>query len=64
MDNKEVLLKEIEEISDEKFQEVIDFIRFIKSRQKEEKLEVTLLSQPSLAKDWMKPEEDEAWRDL
>lgn len=64
MSNKDVLLKEIEEIPEEKLQEVIDFVRFLKSRQLEGELEVTLLSEPSLAKDWMKPEEDAAWSDL
>lgn len=64
MNNKDVLLKEIEEIPEEKLQEVIDFVRFLKSRQREEELEITLLSEPSLAKDWMKPEEDAAWSDL
>lgn len=64
MSNKDVLLKEIEEIPEEKLQEVIDFVRFLKSRQLEEELEVTFLSEPSLAKDWAKPEEDVAWSDL
>jgi Arc/MetJ-type ribon-helix-helix transcriptional regulator len=26
--------------------------------------EITLLSESSLEKDWLKPEEDEAWQDL
>lgn len=64
MSNKEVLIKEIEEISEEKLQEIIDFVRFLKSRQREEELGITLVSEPSLAKDWLKREEDEAWSDL
>lgn len=64
MSNKDVLLKEIEEIPEDKLQEIIDFVRFLKSRQREADLEITLVSEPSLAKDWMKPEEDTAWNDL
>jgi len=64
MSNKKVLIKEIEEIPDEKIQEIIDFVRFLKSQRREEELEITLMSESSLTKDWMKPEEDEAWKNL
>ncbi len=30
----------------------------------EESEQITLLSEKSLAKDWNRPEEDEAWKDL
>ena len=30
----------------------------------QEKLEIGLLSESSLKKDWLRPEEDEAWGDL
>jgi len=64
MSNKDLLLKEIEELSDDKLREVIDFVRFLKSRGREENLGITYVSEPSLAKDWNRPEEDEAWSDL
>lgn len=64
MSNKEVLIKEIEELPEEKLQEVIDFVRSLKSHQREEELGITLVSEPSLAKDWLKEEEDRAWDDL
>ncbi len=64
MSNKDILLKEIEELPDERLREIIDFVRFLKSQEQEEKLEPTLLSEPSLAKGWTKAEEDEAWSDL
>jgi len=64
MNNKDLLLKEIEELSDDKVREVIDFVRFLKSREREENLGITYVSEPSLAKDWNRPEEDEAWSDL
>jgi hypothetical protein len=62
---KEQLLKEIEKTSDSTLQEVLDFLLFIKSRElQQEQLEISLLSEPSLAEDWLTPEEDEAWQHL
>lgn len=64
MNNKAQLLKEIEDVPEGKIQEVIDFVRFLKAKQREEEFGITLVSEPSLASDWDKPEEDEAWSDL
>ncbi|MGM0377474.1 MAG: DUF2281 domain-containing protein [Bacteroidota bacterium] len=64
MNNKELLLKEIEDVPEGKIQEVIDFVRFLKAKQREEEFGITLVSEPFLASDWDKPEEDEAWSDL
>jgi hypothetical protein len=30
----------------------------------DEKLEIAVFSESSLKKDWLRPEEDEAWKDL
>jgi len=44
------------------WKEVIDFVEFLKLKiDKNEKL---LLSEKSLVKDWLLPDEDEAWKDL
>jgi hypothetical protein len=62
---KEQLIKEIEKTSDSSLKEVLDFLLFIKSRElQQEQLEISLLSEPSLAEDWLTPEEDEAWQHL
>ena len=62
---KKQLLKEIEKTSDSTLKEVLDFLLFIKSRElQQEQLEISLLSEPSLAEDWLTPEEDEAWQHL
>jgi hypothetical protein len=62
---KEQLLKEIEETPDSTLQEVLDFLLFIKSKQlRQEQLEISLLSEPTLAEEWLTPEEDEAWQHL
>jgi hypothetical protein len=63
MSNKELLKREIEKIPDHKIQEVLDFVQFLLEKEKEQ-LNISLVSEPSLRKDWEKPEEDEAWKHL
>lgn len=62
---KEKLLDEINQTSDSMLKEVLDFLLFIKAREVQlEQLEISLLSEPLLAEDWLTPEEDEAWQHL
>ena len=62
---KEKLLDEINETSDSTLKEVLDFLLFIKSREEQqEQLEMSLLSEPILAEDWLTPEEDKTWQHL
>jgi hypothetical protein len=62
---KEKLLSEINETPDSTLKEVLDFLLFIKAREtQQEQLEISLLSEPLLAEDWLTPEEDEAWQHL
>ncbi|NEN93272.1 MAG: DUF2281 domain-containing protein [Okeania sp. SIO3H1] len=61
MKTKELLIKEIENSPDFILQEVWDFLQFMKAKYQQE---VSLLSESSLQKDWLKSEEDEAWQDL
>lgn len=65
MNIKEQLLKEIEKTPNSTLQEVLDFLLFVRSREpQQEQLEISLLSEPSLAEEWLNPEEDEAWQHL
>ena len=64
MSKKELLLKEIEEISEPILDEVIDFIQFLKTKTMQENLSITIASESALRKDWLRPEEDEAWQGL
>lgn len=65
IDIKEKLLNEIDKTSDSTLKEVLDFLLFIKAREaNQEQLEISLLSEPLLAEDWLTPEEDEAWQHL
>jgi hypothetical protein len=64
MSKKDLIVREIEEFPESILEEVLDFVRFLKVKGAQEKFEIALLSEPALQKDWLKPEEDEAWRDL
>lgn len=64
MNLKEVITREIEETPDSLLGEILDFIRFLKAKKAEEMMETAIMSESSLKKDWLRPEEDEAWQDL
>lgn len=44
--------------------EVIVFAHFMKTKIVREKMDITIMSESSLSKDWLKSEEDEAWQNL
>lgn len=68
MFNRDSLIKRIEVLPPHLIQEVVDFIDFIQyKRNRNNNLstyDITLASEKALAKDWLKPEEDDAWQDL
>ena len=64
MGNKEAVIKEIEEIPEPFLEEVLDFVHFLKAKIAKERLDTAIASESVLKKDWLKPEEDEAWRSL
>ena len=64
MQTKELLLKEIERVPEERLVELLDFTLFLEAKSLQEGVETAIASETSLSKDWLRPEEDEAWRDL
>ena len=62
------ILKKIESLTPYLLEEVDDYIYFIQFKKvKNNNVRVdniTLASQDSLSKDWLKPEDDEDWADL
>jgi len=64
MNKKELIVREIERVPEPLLEEVLDFVRFLKTKRAQEKLGVSIPSESSLQKDWLRPEEDKAWRDL
>jgi hypothetical protein len=64
MTSKELLVSEIDTMPDTYIGEVLDFLRFLKAKAVQERGEITIASEAVLAKDWLRPEEEEAWRNL
>jgi hypothetical protein len=64
MNTKEAIAHEIEQVPEPLLEQVLEFLLSLKSQYQPEKLEITMMSESSLAKDWLSPEEDEAWQDL
>ena len=60
MSKKELLIREIEQVPEPFLDEVLDFVHFLKTKIIREKLDITIVSESSLKKDWLRPEEDEA----
>jgi len=60
---KDLAIREIEGLPPSLLQEVLDFVRFIKTTIAPGGLETALLSEAVLSRDWLRPEEDEARRD-
>ncbi|HAX78872.1 MAG TPA: DUF2281 domain-containing protein [Cyanobacteria bacterium UBA11372] len=64
MSVKELLLNSLEQTPEFMLPELLDFLQFLKMKHIQHNLEISILSESALGKDWLKPEEDEAWQDL
>ena len=61
MNNKDKLFNELQNLPQNEIKEVYDFVLSLKQKDKKS---AVFLSESSLKKDWLSPEEDEAWKDL
>ncbi|GAB6163237.1 hypothetical protein JCM12298_23970 [Desulfothermus naphthae] len=59
---EEKLIEKMRELPLPYKKQLIDFIEYLQL--KAQKKETLYLSEKSLSKDWLLPEEDEAWKDL
>lgn len=64
MSTRTLILKEIKKIPEPLLKEILDYIYFLESKIAKKKRGISIASESSLKKDWMKPEEDEAWKNL
>ena len=64
MEVKELILKEIHRVPEQYLPEILDFIRCVEARAPVGGLGTAIASESSLEKDWISPEEDEAWQNL
>ncbi len=62
---KEKLIEKIEQSSESTLQEVLDFLLFLEFKESQKAdLEISRLSEASLAEVWLTPAEDKAWEHL
>ena len=61
---KELIMREMEHIPEPLFNEILDFIYFLKTKALKGKLDTEIASESSLKKDWLREEEDNALQDL
>lgn len=64
MSTRELIDKEVANLSEALQREVYDFARFLRAKQADEHFNGLLLSESALSKDWNTPEEDAAWSSL
>ena len=64
MSKKELLVNEIVQMPEPLLDEVLDYPRFLKSKIARKRLDTVIASESALKKDWLDPEEDEAWQSL
>ena len=64
MSTRELIAKELEELSEPQQREVYDFVRFLRLSRADAEFNGLLLSESALRRDWDTPEEDAAWASL
>jgi len=63
MSTREVIAHELERLPERDLEKLLAFVRSLKEG-RAETVELTLAAESALAKDWLTPEEDEAWAGL
>jgi hypothetical protein len=61
---KDRLIQELETLPDALVAELLEHARALRQGDGRGPRETALAAEPSLARDWLRPEEDEAWKDL
>jgi hypothetical protein len=64
MTAKETLLQTVEELPPEFIVDLAEYAKQLRWKAAHREAPTALASQEVLAKDWLRPEEDEAWKDL
>jgi hypothetical protein len=64
MTTRELLISEIDETPEPLLAEILDFVQFLKVKTARPGFETAQVSEAALGKDWLRPEEDDAWRGL
>jgi hypothetical protein len=63
-ETKQMLLAEIDHAPEAALRELLDYAQFLRAKRDRVGLELAMASESALSKDWLSPEEDEAWAGL
>jgi len=61
---KDKLIEELATMPDGLVAELLEHARALRQRNGRGAREAAIAAEPMLARDWLRPEEDEAWKDL
>jgi hypothetical protein len=64
MSKKELVMIAIDELPEAAVDDVLEYIQSLKAKRETLAFDTALASESSLKKDWLRPEEDEAWQSL
>ncbi|MDJ0660057.1 MAG: hypothetical protein QNJ42_11290 [Crocosphaera sp.] len=64
MTSKQRIIEALEGIPEKELTKILSFIELIKSKNNSKITDILLISESTLAKDWLTEEEEEAWQDL
>jgi len=64
MTTKEAILKAVEDLPEECLDDLANYAELLRHKTALLTLPTAMASERVLAKDWLRPEEDEAWQDL
>jgi hypothetical protein len=64
MTAKEAIVHAVEDLPDDCLDDLAQYVDALRRRVSLRAVPTMLASETVLAKDWLRPEEDEAWRDL
>lgn len=64
MTTKEAILKAVDDLPEECLGELASYAELLRHKTAVQSSPTALASERALAKDWLRPEEDEAWQDL
>ena len=64
MEVEDQIINELHHVPRQHYREILNFIRTVKKKPGVITNETAIASESSLAKDWQRPEEDEAWANL
>lgn len=64
MNKIEIIMSEVKKLPEPLWDEVLDFVQFLRRKMTVPMKDTLLATESTLKKDWLRPEEDEAWHDL